>query len=193
MADYYTTPLPTVGVTPGPTWASTVNDILTLIEGHGHTGTDEVQITPAAMNINAPLNFNNNDLSGVNTFTAVTANIGTLNTGPILSSRLPVYTVTGTTNLTEAQSGGWIRANGASPILNLPTQDSGIHYYITFVGTGTLTINATNSAQIVILASATVANGHAASTVLGSTLHLSTPGLTFGWRAISVTGTWTLT
>lgn len=55
---YYTVALPTVSVTPGPLWAATLNQILTLVEGHGHTGSDETRITPSAININADLTFN---------------------------------------------------------------------------------------------------------------------------------------
>lgn len=52
MAIYYTTPLPGVLSTPGPTWATQLNQILTLVEGHNHTGSDESQVPVAAVIFN---------------------------------------------------------------------------------------------------------------------------------------------
>ncbi len=51
----------TVSVTPGPDWATNLNTSLDAIDNHDHTSGKGVRITPAAMNINAALEFNGNN------------------------------------------------------------------------------------------------------------------------------------
>ena len=51
----------TVSVTPGPDWATNLNTSLDAIDNHDHTSNKGVRITPAAMNINAALEFNGNN------------------------------------------------------------------------------------------------------------------------------------
>jgi hypothetical protein len=52
--------VPTVGGEPGPNYAYDINNDLSLIDQHDHSPGRGVQITPAGININAPLSFNNN-------------------------------------------------------------------------------------------------------------------------------------
>ena len=51
----------TVSVTAGPTWATNLNTSIDAIDNHDHTTNKGVRITPAAMNINAALEFNGNN------------------------------------------------------------------------------------------------------------------------------------
>ena len=51
----------TVSVTPGPDWATNLNTSLDAIDAHDHTSNKGVRIVPAAMNINADLEFNSNN------------------------------------------------------------------------------------------------------------------------------------
>jgi hypothetical protein len=55
-------PVPVVSVDPGPDWANNINACLSIIDGHNHTPGSGVPITPAAININSDLPFNNNNL-----------------------------------------------------------------------------------------------------------------------------------
>lgn len=55
-------PVPVVGVDPGPQYATDVNNCLTLVDQHDHSTGKGVQVTPAGLNINADLSFNNNNL-----------------------------------------------------------------------------------------------------------------------------------
>ncbi len=55
-------PIPGVGLTSGPLYATDVNNCLTLVDSHDHTTGKGVQLTPAALNINAALPLNNNNL-----------------------------------------------------------------------------------------------------------------------------------
>lgn len=54
-------PVPQVGVTPGPAWATDINNSLNIIDAHDHTPGNGVAITPAAMNIIADLSFQDNN------------------------------------------------------------------------------------------------------------------------------------
>jgi hypothetical protein len=57
-----------VGSTPGPTWASNVESNWTALDDHNHASGSGVQITPAGININADVEFNENqpkELKGV--------------------------------------------------------------------------------------------------------------------------------
>jgi C1q domain len=70
MANYIITPNmnllePTVGLEAGPQYASDINASLTLIDQHDHSTGKGVQITPAGININAPLPFNDEPATGL--------------------------------------------------------------------------------------------------------------------------------
>jgi len=72
MANTTTTPnmtlnLPVVGVDPGPDWANNVNAALSKVDSHNHTNGQGVPITPAAINVNADLSMNQNNLTNTNT------------------------------------------------------------------------------------------------------------------------------
>jgi hypothetical protein len=50
--------LPTVTVTPGPTWANNVNSAFSVVDSHNHSSGAGVQIPTTGININADLSFN---------------------------------------------------------------------------------------------------------------------------------------
>lgn len=54
-------PIPGVGNTTGPTWASDLNTSLNIIDGHNHSIGSGVQITPDGLNINSDLSFGSNN------------------------------------------------------------------------------------------------------------------------------------
>lgn len=58
-------PIPGVGTEPGPDYAEDINSALTLLDAHDHSPGYGVQITPAGLNINTDLAFNNNFLTDV--------------------------------------------------------------------------------------------------------------------------------
>lgn len=53
--------LPVVNTTPGPTWASSVNDAFDVIDSHDHSSGNGVKVTPTGLNINADLPFAGNN------------------------------------------------------------------------------------------------------------------------------------
>ena len=51
---------PAVGVTVGPTWATDLNTSIDAVDGHDHSSNKGIRITPAAINISADLEYNQN-------------------------------------------------------------------------------------------------------------------------------------
>lgn len=58
-------PIPVVGVTSPPEWATNVNQCLGIIDTHNHSAGSGVQITPDGMDINADLVFQSNNATGL--------------------------------------------------------------------------------------------------------------------------------
>ena len=58
-------PIPGVGVTDGPTYASDVNTCLSLVDLHDHSTGFGVQITPSGLNINSDLSFGSNNATTI--------------------------------------------------------------------------------------------------------------------------------
>lgn len=61
-------PVPTVGIDPGPDWATNLNAALSIMDQHDHSSGSGVPVVPAGININSSLQFNNNlavSLAGV--------------------------------------------------------------------------------------------------------------------------------
>ena len=58
-------PIPGVGTEAGPQYATDVNSSLTLVDQHDHSTGKGVQITPAGININSQLSFNNQFITGL--------------------------------------------------------------------------------------------------------------------------------
>lgn len=56
-------PVPGVGVTDGPQYATDLNSCLALVDAHDHSPGNGVLITPTGLNINADLVFNSNNLT----------------------------------------------------------------------------------------------------------------------------------
>jgi hypothetical protein len=51
---------PAVGTTTGPQWATDLNTSLTAVDNHDHSTNKGIRITPAAINVNADVEFNDN-------------------------------------------------------------------------------------------------------------------------------------
>ena len=66
---------PAVGTTTGPQWATDLNTSIDAVDGHDHSTNKGIRITPAAVNINADLEFNDNSATELKNliFSTVTA------------------------------------------------------------------------------------------------------------------------
>ena len=51
---------PAIGVDTGPGWATAINNSIDAVDGHDHSSNKGVRITPAGVNINADLDYNQN-------------------------------------------------------------------------------------------------------------------------------------
>lgn len=56
-------PIPGVGLTDGPQYATDLNNCFTIIDAHTHVAGSGQLITPSAININSDLSFSNNNLT----------------------------------------------------------------------------------------------------------------------------------
>jgi len=51
---------PAVGIDAGPGWATAINNSIDAVDNHDHSSSKGIRITPAAVNINADLDYNSN-------------------------------------------------------------------------------------------------------------------------------------
>ena len=56
---------PGVGTTVGPTWATDLNTTIDAVDNHDHSTNKGIRITPAAINVNADVEFNQNSATEV--------------------------------------------------------------------------------------------------------------------------------
>ncbi len=64
---YMLLPIPTVGVSDGPEWATNINNCLDIIDTHDHSAGKGVQITPAGISINTDLPYGSNNATQLRT------------------------------------------------------------------------------------------------------------------------------
>jgi hypothetical protein len=113
-------PVPGVGTESGPTYATDINNSLTLVDQHDHSPGKGVQITPAGLNINTALTLNNNPLTNIKslTFTAQTSNstLQTLYVAPGTETPLTndLWFTDGNGNNVQITSNGQVNATAAS-------------------------------------------------------------------------------
>jgi hypothetical protein len=137
--------IPTVGATPGPEFASEINNSLTLIDSHDHTTGKGVQITPGGMNINSTLIFNNNFASQLAGLTLLAQSTTPSATSTIYSSGDDLYYVDGIgNNIRITASGGIAGTPGSITGLTSPATAS----YITGSSTFQFRSNGTIAANM---------------------------------------------
>lgn len=114
-------PVPGVGTESGPDYAYDVNNALTLIDQHDHSAGSGVKVTPAGLNINATLNFNNNVASNVFALTfasqASAYNIGSslsVSPNPTLTNVQELWYNDGVNSAFQITSNGQVNATIAS-------------------------------------------------------------------------------
>lgn len=62
-SQYMSLQIPSVGLDPGPQWATDLNQCIVGIDQHNHSAGSGVQITPSGLNINADLSIGANNLT----------------------------------------------------------------------------------------------------------------------------------
>lgn len=116
-------PVPSVGVTSGPDYASDINASLTIIDQHDHSNDSGVQITPSGININAALTYNNNFAIGLAGLT-LTAQNSTPGNNTVYESGVDLYYVDGNGNNIQLTKAGSPNA-GTGNIQGLPSTPNG--------------------------------------------------------------------
>lgn len=116
-------PIPGVGTTSGPDYATDVNSSLTIIDQHNHSNGSGVQITPSGININAALTYNNNFAIGLSGLTLL-AQLSTPANNTIYESGVDLYYVDGNGNNIQLTKAGSPNA-GTGNIQGLPSTPSG--------------------------------------------------------------------
>lgn len=143
--------VPSVGNEPSPTYAFDINTSLTLIDQHTHTPGSGVQITPAAININAALNYNTNFAIGLAGLTLTPA-LSTPAINTVYESGVDLYYVDGLgNNVRITQSGGIAGSPGSIANLTSPASASYVAGNRTFVWQSGTTIAANLDAASIIL------------------------------------------
>lgn len=130
-------PVPEVGISPGPDYATSVDNCLTIIDSHTHAPGSGVQVTPEGLNINADLSVNVNNLTLVRTvrfqsqpaLLSAAADIGCL-----YESGVDLYFNDGSGNQVRiTQSGGVAGTPGSISNLTSPASASYVSASQTFV------------------------------------------------------------
>ena len=126
-------PLPTVGQESGPQYAFDINAALTLVDSHDHTPGKGVQITPAGMNINTALNFQDNFATNMGGITFLAQSSAPAD-GTIYMSGVDLYYIDGNgNNVRMTQSGGVAGTPGSIAGLTSPASATYVSASKTFV------------------------------------------------------------
>jgi len=118
---------PAVGTTASPTWATDLNTSLTAIDNHDHSTDKGIRITPAAVNINADLEFNQNSASELknvifdSTVTAATTSYS------VYQASGDLYWRNGSGTAVQVTTGGAVNS-GAGSISGMSGTDAGASY-----------------------------------------------------------------
>ena len=118
---------PAVGVDTGPTWADNLNTSLDAIDGHDHSTNKGVRITPAGLNINADLEFNQNsatELKNVIFDSSVTAATTSYS---LYQASGNLYWRNGSGTAVQVTTGSSVNA-GAGSISGMTSTDAGVTY-----------------------------------------------------------------
>lgn len=116
-------PVPVVGVDPGSDWATNIDACLSVVDSHNHTSGQGVPITPQAININADLPFNGNNLTTARSV-RFSPQSGTISNaadlGCLYENGVDLYYIDGAGNQVRITQGGSV--TGASgTITGLPS------------------------------------------------------------------------
>lgn len=130
-------PVPTVGVTTGPSYASDINASLGIIDSHDHSPGNGVQITPAGLNINSNLSFLSNNAISVRSVRfapQVSCINGAADVGAVYECGVDLYYNDGSGNQVRiTQSGGVAGSPGSIANLTSPASASFVSANATFV------------------------------------------------------------
>lgn len=131
-------PIPAVGVTSGPQYATDINTSLLTIDGHNHSFGSGVPITPTGLNINTDLSIQSNNVTSVKTVRFTSQSTTIAGTSPNLGCLYEVlndlYFNDGAGNQVRiTQSGGVAGSPGSISNLTSPASAAYVSGTKTFV------------------------------------------------------------
>jgi len=117
---------PAVGTTTGPQWATDLNTSIDAVDGHDHSTNKGIRITPAAVNINADLEFNDNSATELKNviFSTVTAATTSYS---VYQASGNLYWRNGAGTAVQITTGSAVNA-GAGSISGMTGTDAGVTY-----------------------------------------------------------------
>jgi len=118
---------PAVGVTAGPTWASDLNTSLDAVDGHDHSTGKGIRITPAAINISADLEFNQNSASELKNLIFDSSVTASTTSYSVYQASGNLYWRNGSGTAVQITTAGSVNA-GAGSITGMTGTDAGVSY-----------------------------------------------------------------
>jgi len=117
---------PGIGTTTGPQWATDLNTSLDAVDGHDHSTNKGVRITPAGVNINADLEFNEYSATELKNVIFSTATAATT-AYSVYQASGNLYWRNGSGTAVQITTGSSVNA-GSGSISGMTSTDAGVTY-----------------------------------------------------------------
>ena len=118
---------PAVGTTTSPTWATNLNTTIDAVDDHDHSTNKGIRITPAAINVNADMEFNQNSASELKNLIFDSSVTAATTSYSIYQASGNMYWRNGSGTAVQVTSGGAVNA-GAGSISGMTGTDAGAAY-----------------------------------------------------------------
>ena len=118
---------PAIGTTAGPQWATDLNSTIDALDGHDHSTGKGIRITPAAININAALEYNSNDATELKTISFDSAATASTTSYSVYQASGNLYWRNGSGVAVQVTTGSSVNA-GAGAISGMTGTDAGASY-----------------------------------------------------------------
>ena len=118
---------PAVGVTAGPTWATDLNTSIDAVDNHDHSTNKGVRITPAAINVNADMEFNQNSASELKNLIFDSSVTAATTSYSLYQASGNIYWRNGSGTAVQITTGSSVNA-GAGSITGMAGTDAGVTY-----------------------------------------------------------------
>ena len=118
---------PAVGVTAGPTWATDLNTSIDAVDDHDHSTNKGIRITPAAINVNADMEFNQNSASELKNLIFDSSVTAATTSYSVYQASGNLYWRNGSGTAVQITTGTTVNA-GAGSIDGMTGNDSGVTF-----------------------------------------------------------------
>jgi hypothetical protein len=118
---------PSVGVTAGPTWATDLNTSIDAVDNHDHSTNKGVRITPAAINVNSDMEFNQNSASELKNLIFDSSVTAATTSYSLYQASGNIYWRNGSGTAVQITTGSSVNA-GAGSITGMAGTDAGVTF-----------------------------------------------------------------